>query len=173
MSRKNDGDVYGLPERKSYEESFTLHGQGQIMGWNACLDAVKPIYTKLQDELNRFIDAGNAIYNLCDHYKSEVDRLIEDLRLVALARDAFDSQLTHWQSIAETEAQIRLSEKSEASKTEEAYNAVISYMLGKGYTEEPLEFLRCWNEGDFDALREEWPDAPKEIYYADPLYKGE
>ena len=59
------------------------------------------------------------------------------------------------------------------NKTEAAYNAVISYMLGKGYTEEPLEFLRCWNEGDFDALREEWPDAPKEIYYADPLYKGE
>jgi hypothetical protein len=53
------------------------------------------------------------------------------------------------------------------------FNAVISYMLGKGYTEEPLEFLRCWNEGNFDALREEWPDAPKEIYYADPLYKGE
>jgi len=50
------------------------------------------------------------------------------------------------------------------NKTEAAYNAVISYMLGKGYTEEPLEFLRCWNEGNFDALREEWPDAPKEIY---------
>ena len=59
------------------------------------------------------------------------------------------------------------------NKTEAAYNAVISYILGKGYTEEPLEFLRCWNEGNFDALREEWPDAPKEIYYADPLYKGE
>ena len=53
------------------------------------------------------------------------------------------------------------------------FNAVISYILGKGRTEEPLEFLRCWNEGDFDSLREEWPDAPKEIYYADPLYKGE
>lgn len=59
------------------------------------------------------------------------------------------------------------------SKTEAAYNAVISYILGEGYTEEPLAFLRCWNEGNFDALREEWPDAPKEIYYADPLYKGE
>lgn len=52
------------------------------------------------------------------------------------------------------------------------WNAVIGYMLGKGYCEEPLEFLRCWNEGNFDALREEWPDAPEEIYLADPLYKG-
>lgn len=63
--------------------------------------------------------------------------------------------------------------EEEVVRNDECWNAVISYMLGKGYTEEPLEFLRCWNEGDFDALREEWPDAPKEIYYADPLYKGE
>ena len=68
---------------------------------------------------------------------------------------------------------LRTEAIDELSKTEAAYNAVISYMLGKGYTEEPLEFLRCWNEGDFDLLRTGWPDAPKEIYYADPLYKGE
>ena len=39
----------------------------------------------------------------------------------------------------------------ELSKTEATYNAVISYMLGKGYMESPLEFLRCWNEGYSDA----------------------
>jgi len=65
----------------------------------------------------------------------------------------------------------------ELGKTEATYNAVINYMLGKGYMESPLEFLRCWNEGNFEALREEWPDAPEEIYLADPLgshplYKG-
>jgi hypothetical protein len=60
----------------------------------------------------------------------------------------------------------------ELNKTEATYNAVIDYVLGKGYMESPLEFLRCWNEGNFDALREEWPDAPEEIYLADPLYKG-
>lgn len=60
----------------------------------------------------------------------------------------------------------------ELGKTEATYNAVINYILGKGYMESPLEFLRCWNEGNFEALREEWPDAPEEIYFADPLYKG-
>lgn len=50
-----------------------------------------------------------------------------------------------------------------------AVDAVIDYMLGDGRFEEPLEFLRCWNEGSFDSLREEWPDAPLAIYYADPL----
>lgn len=64
-------------------------------------------------------------------------------------------------------------ELKDNEKSVDCFNAVISYILGKGYTEEPLEFLRCWNEGDFDLLRTGWPDAPKEIYYADPLYKGE
>lgn len=62
-------------------------------------------------------------------------------------------------------------ELEESRKSDECFNAVISYILGKGYMESPLEFLRCWNEGNFDALREEWPDAPEEIYLADPLYK--
>lgn len=62
--------------------------------------------------------------------------------------------------------------QEQISKTESAYNAVISYILGKGYIESPLEFLRCWNEGNFKALREEWPDAPEEIYLADSLYEG-
>lgn len=63
-------------------------------------------------------------------------------------------------------------ELEDSRKSDECFNAVISYILGKGYMESPLEFLRCWNEGNFDALREEWPDAPEEIYLADPLYKG-
>ena len=57
----------------------------------------------------------------------------------------------------------------DAERANAAFNAVIAYMLGDGRWEEPMEFLRCWNEGNFDALRKEWPEAPLEIYYADPL----
>lgn len=57
----------------------------------------------------------------------------------------------------------------EEQRTSAAFNAVIEYMLGAGRWEEPLEFLRNWNEGNFDAIREEWPDAPVAIYYADVL----
>lgn len=46
--------------------------------------------------------------------------------------------------------------------------AVIQYTLKD---DEGLAFLRCWNEGDFRAIREEWPDAPEEVFWADPLYK--
>ena len=37
--------------------------------------------------------------------------------------------------------------------------------------EEPMSFLRCWNEGDFDAIRREWPEAPENVFIgADPLH---
>jgi hypothetical protein len=33
------------------------------------------------------------------------------------------------------------------------------------------EFLRCWNDGNFEAIRNEWPDAPEEVFIgADPLH---
>lgn len=40
-------------------------------------------------------------------------------------------------------------------------------------TEEGIEFLRCWNEGDFDSVRSEWPDAPETVFVgADGLHPG-
>ena len=33
-------------------------------------------------------------------------------------------------------------------------------------------FLRYWNEGEFDILREEWGDIPDEVFIgADPLFQ--
>lgn len=38
--------------------------------------------------------------------------------------------------------------------------------------EDGLQFLRLWNEADFDAIRREWPEAPEDVFIgADPLYK--
>lgn len=35
--------------------------------------------------------------------------------------------------------------------------------------DEGLEFLRCWFHGDFDAIRKEWPETPKDVFIgADP-----
>jgi hypothetical protein len=51
--------------------------------------------------------------------------------------------------------------------------AAIQYALATG-TEDPINFLYCWNEGDFESIRNEWPDAPEEVFKgADPLYKDE
>ncbi len=52
----------------------------------------------------------------------------------------------------------------------DAAAAAIAYALDHP-CESPMEFLRCWNEGNFDALREEWSDIPDEVFIgADPLY---
>lgn len=47
--------------------------------------------------------------------------------------------------------------------------AAITYALNN---DDPISFLRCWNEGNFDALRNEWEDVPDEVFIgADPLFK--
>lgn len=44
--------------------------------------------------------------------------------------------------------------------------AAIEFAL---HTDDGLSFLRCWNTGDFDAIRKEWPDAPATVFIgADP-----
>ncbi|KAA0946189.1 hypothetical protein FQ186_26095 [Pseudomonas sp. ANT_H14] len=47
--------------------------------------------------------------------------------------------------------------------------AAIQFALDNG---EGMSFLRLWNQGDFDVIRSEWPEAPEEVFIgADPLHK--
>lgn len=47
--------------------------------------------------------------------------------------------------------------------------AAIKYALETN--DEPVVFLECWQEGDFDALRNEWDDVPDEVFIgADPTF---
>ena len=59
------------------------------------------------------------------------------------------------------------------SKTdsEACWATVVAYTLelAQKDNDDAIAFLQNWNEGEFDVLREEWPDAPAEIYHADPL----
>jgi oligoribonuclease NrnB/cAMP/cGMP phosphodiesterase (DHH superfamily) len=50
--------------------------------------------------------------------------------------------------------------------------AAIAFALENATSDhDGMEFLRCWNEGDFDSIRDLWPDAPEEVFIgADPLY---
>ena len=45
-------------------------------------------------------------------------------------------------------------------KTESAV-AAIQFALE---TDDGLSFLRCWNEGNFSAIRREWPEAPESVF---------
>ena len=59
-----------------------------------------------------------------------------------------------------------------AAKTEAASNpagAAIQFALAD---EDGMLFLRLWNEGNFDVIRREWPDAPEDVFiYADQFHK--
>lgn len=49
--------------------------------------------------------------------------------------------------------------------TERCWRAVVQFALEN---EDGKDFLRCWNEGRFDVIREEWPEAPEAVFLADP-----
>jgi len=50
--------------------------------------------------------------------------------------------------------------------------AAILFVLDARYIGDGMDFLRYWNEGEFDHCRREWPRAPDECYIgADPFFK--
>lgn len=49
--------------------------------------------------------------------------------------------------------------------------AAIKYAL-RNQGESPMEFLYCWVHGEFEAIRNEWPNVPDEVFIgADPLFQ--
>ena len=60
---------------------------------------------------------------------------------------------------AEQEQRIRYLE-AKIERMSAKHNAIIEYTLEKA----DINFLRAWAEGDFDALRNKWPDAPTGLY---------
>jgi hypothetical protein len=47
------------------------------------------------------------------------------------------------------------------AETSDAACAAIAFALKDLFG---MEFLRCWNDGDFDSIRREWPNAPEEVF---------
>lgn len=55
-----------------------------------------------------------------------------------------------------------LSLQLEAAQAENNnWRALCAFLLN---AEEPMSFLRFWNEGNFEACQREWPEAPPEVY---------
>lgn len=48
--------------------------------------------------------------------------------------------------------------------------AAIQFALTQGLDADA--FLRCWNEGDWEAIRKEWPEAPENVYVPLPDFVG-
>ncbi|EXG73082.1 hypothetical protein [Acinetobacter baumannii] len=59
-------------------------------------------------------------------------------------------------------------------RTNDPALAVIQYILSDNVdgTDDAMEFLNYWNEGEFDILRRNWNNIPDEVFIgADPLFK--
>nr|QOQ33437.1 hypothetical protein [Pseudomonas syringae pv. actinidiae] len=53
--------------------------------------------------------------------------------------------------------------------TNDAAVAAIKFALND---DDGMQFLRLWNEGEFDVIRSEWPEAPDEVFSdADQFHK--
>ncbi len=50
-----------------------------------------------------------------------------------------------------------------------AWCAAYEYAFARD-TEDGESFFRLWHEGDFEAVRENWPDAPWQIHLGDPAF---
>lgn len=60
---------------------------------------------------------------------------------------------------------------AELAAAHEDANAAVAAIAFALEADEGMEFLRCWNQGDFDAIRDEWPEAPEAVFIgADPLH---
>lgn len=69
----------------------------------------------------------------------------------------------------QTQFPIEFQPVQQGAESNNAAVAAIAYALE---TDCPMEFLNCWNEGNFSEIRKEWPDAPDEVFIgADPLYR--
>jgi hypothetical protein len=79
----------------------------------------------------------------------------------------------HWHQFAKIEeptvvwCEVLNADLCKLEETQEhndaTYIAVIQFVL-RSDVDEPLTWLRLWNQGDFEACRREWPEAPEECY---------
>ncbi len=61
---------------------------------------------------------------------------------------------------------------AEIMSKKKSNNAAVAAIAFALRTEDPMTFLRLWNEGEFDIIRREWDDVPDEVFIgADPLWK--
>lgn len=63
--------------------------------------------------------------------------------------------------LPEDQTEALREENEQLKESIEIFRAAIDFAIN---TDEPEKFLRRWQHGDFDVLREHWPEAPEGIY---------
>lgn len=94
--------------------------------------------------------AGQALTGLCFGRREDVSTFASEAYNVA------DAMLK-----ARGAHRLLADELADAERACENWRALCAFLLT---ADDPMDFLRCWNEGDFDTCRREWPEAPDEVY---------
>lgn len=125
-------------------------------------DTRKPEFTKgLTDQ--KVADHG-TVYEAGIHHHS-------------YRRDSKGPEMIWWQRVicygnSQEEAESLRDRILEALEAPDPSTAAIQFALSLFDEGHVVDFLRSWNEGDFDYCRMEYPGAPDEAYLgADPLLK--
>ena len=126
-------------------------------------------YTHALNNENAVLDMPDPAANIVQHLDKLAWLLAEGI-LILKDRNPDDA---NW--FVQAEAALDLIHKqgitSNLPLENDAAVEAIQFALAN---DEGLAFLRCWNEGDFQAIRDEWPEAPEEVFIgADPLHGKE
>ncbi|MGY3257002.1 hypothetical protein [Pseudomonas chlororaphis] len=83
---------------------------------------------------------------------------------------AYRAGYTAWMRRAWKQSQAEAGD--ELPPDNDATVAALRFALENLHGYDAIDFLRYWNEGDFDVVREAWPEAPEEVFIgADSLYR--
>lgn len=75
------------------------------------------------------------------------------------------------EKIAKLEAELAQKQAELCNQSQDAATAAIKFVMDELDDGTELDFLRAWNEGEFDVIRKEWPEAPEAVFIgADPLH---
>lgn len=126
-------------------------------------------YMRASGNLEAVLDVPAPTANIVQHLDKLAWLLAEGI-LILKDRNPYDA---YW--FAQAEAALNLIHKQGLTSNLPLENdAAVEAIQFALENDEGLAFLRCWNEGNFQAIRDEWPEAPEKVFIgADPLHGKE
>lgn len=190
------GQPSPFPSMLVFKTAFHhMDDNGSYIGWTEHMLYVRPGFSstditvsgKNKRDIKSYIhDVFHAVLNMEVEYEPvpwKVEK--EEPVAMGLVEDPYPhghplhkavfQALSSYRGDATFEDGVRglIEELEEDREGRESALAAIKYAL-EHTLESPMEFLRCWNEGDFEAIRREWPNVPDVVFIgADPLFKKE
>lgn len=94
---------------------------------------------------------------------------------ISLAVSELPSEATMSLNVGVVARLLKRLEEAEEEAEQDPASALITFILEHANGPDgfdPLYLMETWNEGNFEALRRDWPELPEEVYIgADPLHE--